>query len=184
MHCIQGSDAHRLNRDPNDKNRLGVGDRVTEVLLPEPTFEALKALFLSNDFSHTRPFRATQAPFDHVIAARQQGTNIVQSFHPSIARKGGKLHAILCDICAFANTNGGSVFVGLTDDPKVNITGLAKPTEAMKTIRSEIEKNITPPLEVTIDEHRTQGKKVLQITVPIGNDPPYVIDENKNLCAR
>ena len=33
MHCIQGSDAHRLVRDPKDKNRLGIGDRVTEILL-------------------------------------------------------------------------------------------------------------------------------------------------------
>jgi hypothetical protein len=81
MHCIQGSDAHRLEADPNDKNRLGVGGRITEVNLPEASFEALKELFLSNDFSRTRPFRPTQAPFDHVQAARKQGTNIVQSFH-------------------------------------------------------------------------------------------------------
>ncbi len=179
MHCIQGSDAHRLNRDPNDKNRLGVGDRITEVSLPEPSFAALKELFLSNDFSRTRPFRAAQAPYDHVIAARQQGTNIVQSFHPSLARKGGRLYALLCDICAFANTNGGAIFVGLSDDPKAAITGVTKPLEATQTIRNEVEKRITPPLDITIDEHKTHGKKVLQITVPVGQDPPYVIDENK-----
>ena len=32
MHCIQGSDAHRLERDPNRESNLGVGDRPTEVL--------------------------------------------------------------------------------------------------------------------------------------------------------
>jgi hypothetical protein len=32
---------------------------------------------------------------------------------------------------------------------------------------------------VAIDEHVTQGKKVLQISVPVGEDPPYVTDENK-----
>ncbi|MCB0156262.1 MAG: ATP-binding protein, partial [Anaerolineae bacterium] len=179
MHCIQGSDAHRLNRDPNDKNRLGVGDRITEVSLPEPSFAALKELFLSNDFSRTRPFRATQAPYDHVIAARQQGTNIVQSFHPSIARKGGKLYALLTDICAFANTNGGTIYVGLSDDPKVAITGVSRPIEATQTIRTEVEKRITPPLNITIDEHKSDGKKVLQITIPVGEDSPYVIDESK-----
>ncbi len=179
MHCIQGSDAHRLNRDPHERNRLGVGDRVTEVQLPEPSFEALKGLFLSNDFARTRPFRAKQAPFDHVIAARQEGTNIVQSFHTTITRRGGNLHAILCDICAFANTNGGSVFVGVSDDPKTPVLGLTKPNEAVEIIRTEVEKKITPPLEVEIDQHVSQGKKVLQITVPVGEDPPYVIDENK-----
>lgn len=30
MHCIQGSDAHRLTRDPRDPKSLGVEDRVTE----------------------------------------------------------------------------------------------------------------------------------------------------------
>jgi hypothetical protein len=34
-------------------------------------------------------------------------------------------------------------------------------------------------LEVEIDERVTQGKKVLQISVPVGEDPPYAIDENK-----
>ena len=179
MHCIQGSDAHRLNRDPYERNRLGVGDRVTEVQLAEPSFEALKGLFLSKDFARTRPFRPKQAPFDHVIAARQEGTNIVQSFHTTITRRGGNLHAILCDICAFANTNGGSVFVGVSDDPKTPVTGLTKPNEAVEIIRTEVEKKITPPLEVEIDQHVSQGKKVLQITVPVGEDPPYVIDDNK-----
>lgn len=179
MHCIQGSDAHRLNKDPNDRNRLGVGDRVTEVQLPEPSFEALQALFFSNDFTRTRPFRPKQAPFDHVMAARQEGTNIVQSFHKSMNRRGGGLYAILCDICAFANTNGGVIFVGASDNVKIPPEGLTKPAEAADIIRAEVERNVIPPLNIAIDQHVTQGKKVLQISVPVGEDPPYVIDENK-----
>jgi hypothetical protein len=179
MHCIQGSDAHRIHRDPNDKNRLGVGDRVTEVALPEPTFAALKELFLDNDFSRARPFRPKQAPFDHIAAARQVGANIVQSFHESIAQRSGHLAAILSDICAFANTNGGAIFVGLSDNIQSPIAGISKHEEAIETIRNEVEKKITPPLDIGIDVHETQGKKVLQISVPVGTDPPYVIDENK-----
>lgn len=179
MHCIQGSDAHRINRDPEDKNRLGIGDRVTEVNLPEPSFEALKELFLGNDFSRTRPYRPAQAPFDHVQEARKQGTNIVQSFHETMTRRGGHLHAILCDICAFANTNGGTIFVGLSDNPKDLVKGINKPKSEINTIRNEIEKRITPPLEVEIDEQETQGKKILQISVSVGDDPPYAIDDNR-----
>ncbi|NJN94169.1 MAG: transcriptional regulator [Anaerolineales bacterium] len=179
MHCIQGSDAHRIHRDPNDKNRLGVGERVTEVALPEASFAALKELFLDNDFSRTRPFRPKQAPFDHVAAARQGGANIVQSFHESLAQRGGHLHEVLCDICAFANTNGGTLFVGVSDNAQNPVAGIAKPQEALEIIRNEVEKRITPPLDIGIDIHETQDKKVLQITVPVGSDPPYVIDENK-----
>lgn len=179
MHCIQGSDAHRLHKDPYDKNRLGVGDRVTELNMPAASFQALKNLFLSNDFSRTRPYRPKQAPFDHVQAARKQGTNIVQSFHASITRRGGHLYAILCDICAFANTNGGTIFVGLSDGPKEAVVGVKKPSEAIDIIRNEVEKKITPPLEIQIDQQESQGKKVLQIVVPVGTDSPYVIDDYK-----
>ena len=179
MHCIQGSDAHRLIADPNDKNRLGIGDRVTEVHLPEPSFEALKKLFQSKDFSRSRPFRATQAPFDHIIEARKEGTNIVQAFHASITRRGGHFYTMLTDICAFANTNGGTIFVGVSDDPKAVVSGVQKPSEAVNQIRSEVEKKINPPLDIQIDVQLTQRKKVLQITVPVGDNPPYVIDDHK-----
>ncbi len=37
--------AHRLTTDPVRKKNLGVGDRATDVLLPEVSFEALKELF-------------------------------------------------------------------------------------------------------------------------------------------
>jgi len=40
MHCIQGSDAHRLTTDPIRKKNLGIGDRATDVFLPEVSFTA------------------------------------------------------------------------------------------------------------------------------------------------
>src|SRR5205085_7096321 len=84
MHCIQGSDAHQLERDLGDgfNKRLGVGDRVTEVYLPDMTFEALRELFASREWDRARPYRPTTVrPFDPVRQAREQGQNIVQSFH-------------------------------------------------------------------------------------------------------
>jgi len=139
----------------------------------------LKNLFLSNDFSRTRPFRPAQAPFDHVQAARKQGTNIVQSFHSSMDRKGGHFYNVLCDICAFANTNGGTAYVGLSDNLKKPVNGVNNPQASANLIRSELEKRITPPLDIELDQHVTQGKKVLQVVVPVGKNPPYVIDDYK-----
>jgi hypothetical protein len=103
----------------------------------------------------------------------------VQSFYESVARKGGDLYNILCDICAFANGNGGTIYVGFSDDLKKPVAGLSQPGKAADTIRSEVEKMINPPLEIEIDEQQTQGKKVLQISVPPGDDLPYVIDDHK-----
>jgi PHP family Zn ribbon phosphoesterase len=178
MHCIQGSDAHRVNRDPRDKNALGVGDRVTEVLLPEVSFEALKAVFLGDDFARTRPYRP-KAPFDHVRAAREQGASIVQSFHESMAKKGGRLHAVVCDVVAFANANGGVIYVGANADPKVLPVGINNPEEAIGILKAEIQRRVTPPLDVAIDSLKSEGKRVIRLVVPKGSDVPYAVDGSK-----
>ena len=176
MHCIQGSDAHRVTGDPRDPKRLGWGDRITEIRLPEPSFEAIKAVFLGEDFTRTRPYRPAQAPYDHVQAAREEGPSIVQSFHETMAKQGGRLHAILRDVVAMANTNGGTVFVGVKADPKVMPTGVSKPEESIATLKAEIQRKVTPPLDVEITTVETRGRQLLQLSVPLGDDLPYAID--------
>ncbi len=180
MRCIQGSDAHRLTRSPDDPRHLGVGDRVTEVLLPEVSFEALREVFLGEDFARTRPYRpAARAPFDHVQAAREEGPSIVQDFHERFSRRGGYLYEILSDICAFANTNGGTLYIGVSDDPKEPPAGVGNPRQAIEAIRAEVARRITPPLQIAADVLETQGKKVVRVAIPRGEDPPYAIDDNK-----
>jgi len=176
MHCIQGSDAHHMTRPQNDPKRLGWGDRVTEILLPQPTFEEIKAVFLGEDFSRTRPYRPAKAPFDHVQAAREEGPSIVQAFHESMTSRGGRLHAVLRDVVAMANTNGGTVFVGVKADAKAVPVGISDMDEAIATLKSEIQRKITPPLEIEITTVETRGRQVLQLSVPLGDDLPYAID--------
>lgn len=180
MHCIQGSDAHRLTKDENRKSSLGVGDRPTDVLIPEVSFKALKDLFSSNDFSRTRPHRLKAEPvYDFIRSAREEGANIVQDFHESISIRGGRLYAVVADISAFANTNGGTLFLGLNADPSKEIAGISKPTQAITQLEKEISNRISPPLHCTIDTHKTGGKTILRVLVPRGDDPPYVVDDYK-----
>jgi len=179
MHCIQGSDAHRLTQDPNDAKHLGVGDRVTEVLLTEISFAALREVFRGNDFARTRPYRAAKAPVDYIQAAREEGTSIVQDFHVGHTQRGGRLYAILADVCAFANTNGGTLYIGISANPKEQPPGTSKPSQAVRKLEEEIERRITPPLKVTVDVQQTQGVKVVRVAVPRGDDPPYAIDDSK-----
>jgi hypothetical protein len=176
MHCIQGSDAHHLTKSPREPNRLGWGDRVTEIRLPEPSFEAIRAVFLGDDFSRTRPYRPAKAPFDHVQAAREEGPSIVQSFHENMTKKGGRLHAIIRDVVAMANTNGGTVYVGVKSDPKALPVGIENPDEAIAALRAEIQNKITPPLDVDVTTVETHRRPVLQLSVPLGDDVPYAID--------
>lgn len=179
MHCIQGSDAHRLLADPRNPKYLGIGDRITEVLLPERSFAALLEVFRSNDFARTRPYQPSHDPYDHVQAARELGPNIVQSFHEAVTRRGGRLYAIVADVCAFANTNGGTVYVGVSAKPKDKPIGVPNVSEAVELLRNEIEHKITPPLDVEIDVLESRGKQVIRIQVPRGDDPPYALDDNK-----
>jgi len=180
MHCIQGSDAHRLVADPKDKRLTGIGDRITELLLPETTFAAIKELFLGDDFARTRPYRpAKQQPFDHVMAARQEGPNIVQSFFESAARQGGRLHAVICDVVAFANTNGGTIFIGVSPNAKTPPVGVDKPEEVAALLKAEIQRKVTPPVDVTIDTLESQGKKIIRVSVPRGADIPYSVEGTK-----
>ncbi len=180
MHCIQGSDAHRLSTDPQRKKNLGVGERVTEVLLPELSFAALRELFLSNDFARTRPRRQkTEPAYNFILAAREDGANIIQDFHESMTVRGGKRYAIIADVCAFANTNGGTLYIGLSADAKKPILGVPDAEQSLAQLEKEIANRLSPPLPCTLDIHELAGKKVIRILVPRGEDPPYAVDDNK-----
>jgi hypothetical protein len=180
MHCIQGSDAHRLRTDPKSKKNLGIGGRATDVLLAKVSFEGLRELFLSHDFARTRPHRtAAKAEFDFVQRAREDGPSIVQAFHESMSVRGGRLYAIISDICAFANTNGGTVYIGVGADPKKPPAGVANPKDALRRLDREISKRISPVLKCQLDTQKVQGKTVLRVLVPHGEDPPYAVDDNK-----
>lgn len=180
MHSIQGSDSHRLSTDPVRKKNLGVGDRATDVFLPEVSFEALKELFESNDFARTRPHRLTAEPaFDFIRAAREEGSNIIQDFHESMTVRGGKRYAIIADICAFANTNGGTLYIGLSDEAKQPPVGVPEPEQSVQQLEKEISNRISPPLQCTIDIQETAGKKIIRVLVPRGDEAPYAVDDNK-----
>ncbi len=180
MHCIQGSDCHRLTQDPLRKKNLALGERATDLLLPYLSFEAILALFNGNDFSRTRPRRHKEEPvYDFIQVAIEEGPNIVQDFHESITARGGKLFSILTDICAFANTNGGTLYVGLSADLRQPPIGISAPEQAVTQLEKEISSRISPPLACTLDIHDYKGKKILRILIPRGDDAPYALDDNK-----
>ena len=180
MHCIQGSDAHRLEGDPQRVKVLGLGERATDVNLPELSFKALRDLFLGNDFSRTRPHRLKASPvYDYVQEARKEGANIVQDFHEGLTVRGGKRYAIIADTCAFANTNGGTLYIGLSSDPQQPILGVSNPNQAIAQLENEISSRISPELSCALDVQTTNGMKIVRILVPRGDDPPYAVDDNK-----
>ena len=150
------------------------------MLLSEVSFEALRELFLSNDFARTRPHRHTAEPaFDFIRAAREEGANIIQDFHEGMTVRGGKRYAIIADVCAFANTNGGTLYIGLAAEPKKPVQGISDPEQAISQLEKEINNRLSPPLQCTLDVHETSSKKIIRVLVPRGDDPPYAVDDNK-----
>jgi hypothetical protein len=103
----------------------------------------------------------------------------MQDFHEKVTVRGGHLYSIIADICAFANSNGGTLYLGLTADPGKAFEGIPRPNQGIEKLRSEIEKRISPELEVRFEVQETEGKKVIQALIPKGGDPPYAVDDNK-----
>jgi hypothetical protein len=179
MRCIQGSDAHRLVRESVQAKSLGVGERITEILLDEVSFEALAAVLKGNDFARTRPYRGPANPVDFVQLAREEGESIVQTFHASMAQRGGFLDNVLQDICALANTNGGTIYVGVSDDPKELPVGVREPNKAIERLYTAVANRFSPEIDLHIDSLTSKGKPIMRITVQPGQDLPYAIDDDK-----
>ncbi|MEE9598928.1 MAG: RNA-binding domain-containing protein [Anaerolineales bacterium] len=180
MHCIQGSDAHLLVKKLKIQNKLGVGDRTTDVRIQEKNYRALRELFESNNFSRTRPHQLSSQPvYDFIRDARAEGATFVQDFHAKITIRGGHLYSIIADVCAFANSNGGILYLGLSAEKGKTVEGIPRPKQGIEKLKSEISKRISPELGCKFEVQETGGKKVIQVMIPRGEDPPYAVDDNK-----
>ncbi len=176
MHAIQGSDAHKLDFDARYKNEMGVGDRATEILLDDVSFDAIREVLVGNDFARTRPSRLpTEEPFDPIRAAREQGDTLVQSFHERLHERRGIAPSIIEDIVALANTNGGTIYIGASSSPRAAVDGVDRPEQASAELRAAVSKDVTPPIDIQVDVLKSQSKNVLQVIVPRGSEVPYAV---------
>ncbi len=175
MHIIQGSDAHRLTRNPDNQREFGVCDRMTEVQLKSPTFEELTNLFRSENFNRVRPYRPSKDPYDFVRTARTEGESIIQAFHEQPGKRRGRLNPVVRDVVALANSHGGTVFVGLSANSDDPVLGVKDAATVVQHIREDIARHITPPISATIDIASTAGKQVIVVAVSDGPDKPYAV---------
>ena len=180
MRCIQGSDAHQLVRESAQSKLLGIGDRATEILIEEPNFAALAKVLKGTDFSLTRPFRGSSTPpVDFVQLAREEGESIVQAFHPSLAQRGGHLDRILQDVCAMANGNGGTIYIGVSANPQELPIGVRDHSKAIERLETAISDRFSPEPSIEIDSLPSKAKQIVRITIQSGQDVPYAIDDNQ-----
>ncbi len=81
------------------------------------------------------------------------------------------------EVIAFANAEGGTVYVGIRKDGKV--VGLTDPDETMLRVASSLRDSVAPDLMpfVSIRTIDMDGLKVVEIAVSTGTNRPYYIRE-------
>jgi hypothetical protein len=185
MHIIQGSDAHSLNTEQADSmnKRLGVGARITEVLVRDASFAALKELFASSDFTRTRPYRSGGA-WEFVEKARLEGQTLTQSFHERVISRTSRTRPILHDIVAFSNGEGGIIYVGANADASVPVHGVERPDEAIRMLKEDIHRTIEPPVEIDFANKGSVERGIVVITVPKGGEAPYAFTPTGQIYIR
>lgn len=177
MRCIQGSDAHRLSMDERNEKYLGIGDRTTEIFVEERSFEAIREIFQSADHARSRPYRGPAIEvYDYVQSARENGSNATQAFHVTLK---DKLDPVLSDICAMSNSEGGTLYLGVSADPTQPPVGVDNLSRTIESLQNAIASKIAPTPEVAIDALESQSRIVVRVQVARGNDLPYAIDGSK-----
>lgn len=79
------------------------------------------------------------------------------------------------EIIAFANTNGGMLYIGVTDDGRV--VGVDNPGQVMESISSILHDGIKPDLSMLtqVETQRIEEKSVVVVKVSKGTNKPYYI---------
>ncbi len=75
------------------------------------------------------------------------------------------------DICAFANTKGGMVFIGIGDEK--NIVGIKGYSEKLEMIANTLNHNLFPIVNAEMKKTEINNKTIILIFVKDGDDKPY-----------
>ena len=79
------------------------------------------------------------------------------------------------EVIAFANSAGGTVYVGVTDDGSV--VGVGSPDQAMQQVANMVRNSIKPDVTMLVryEAKQVDGKTILSVEVQRGTDRPYYL---------
>ena len=91
----------------------------------------------------------------------------------SVELKQDYTESIRKDIIAFANTNGGTVFVGVRDNGEV--IGVSSPDQMIQRISNMVRDSIRPDVTMFVhyDPEDADGKRIVKVSVNRGTGRPY-----------
>jgi hypothetical protein len=173
MFCIQGSDAHRLRRtsagDGDAWHRHGVGDRYIELLLPDNSFAAVKALLASQNFDHVRVPKRDQKQWE-VDTLRFGQPSERQVLRAGDAETVGGLWR---DIAALANLGGGLLILGC-EHHGAEIVGVTRPDQVSEQLRRVVQEQVVPQPYLTMELMNYEGRDLIRVEVRAPEHPPYM----------
>jgi hypothetical protein len=79
-------------------------------------------------------------------------------------------------LCAFANTRGGLLLIGVGD--RGELVGAPRPRETMQALRSVAQDGLEPPLAVELGSLELEGRRIVWCSVPLSPRRPHAaLDE-------
>lgn len=96
----------------------------------------------------------------------EQGEGVCLDFKQVIQNP----YKIAKSMVSFANTKGGILLIGVKDNGK--ISGV-NPEEEYHMIELAANFYSKPIVQFNVESHIIEGKKILQVNIPIGNNQPY-----------
>ncbi len=101
-----------------------------------------------------------------------------EGLHSEFRRGLDNMESLAQVVCAFLNTQGGTVFCGVSEDG--NVVGLPlteQDPQRMRGVHQAVADRLTPSALFTVSLDNLNGKAVLTIEVPEGKDRPYVCND-------
>lgn len=102
---------------------------------------------------------------------------LAQGENANIEFKSGSVRpeSVAREIVAFANTFGGTLLIGVEDDGSLSGVDIERETWVANISRH----NVTPALQLDVQQVAIDGKQVCMVTVPKGQDRPYQTQDGK-----
>ncbi len=95
-----------------------------------------------------------------------------EGLHTEFMADAGHLEAVAETVCAFLNSQGGTVFCGV--DHAGQILGLTSDAQSVSAVHEALLPMLTPAPLFSVSVDDVDGKSVLTVEVPEGKDRPYV----------
>lgn len=115
-----------------------------------------------------------QTPADYIYSLIAEGEHQQQDFKFEIsdARK------IARTLSAFSNTDGGRLLIGVKDNGK--IAGI-RSEEEIYMIEAAANLYCKPKVSCQMQTYRVEGRTLLEVTIPKGEESPYYVKEEGNI---